>query len=234
MLQRIKLADLEFKDRPRERLILNGAASLTDAELLALVLRSGSEHNSVLDLSYSLLKEFGGIRGLASADLTQLMQIEDVGMAKATSIKAMCEISLRMAMTKSALAVKLSRPGDVFELMRKDLFGKQKEHLYLLSLDLKHRLLSKDLLSVGTLRETIVSRRELFRIALIKGAVSIVLVHNHPSLDPMPSAEDIEITHLVAAAGQTIGITLLDHVIVCDDTFCSVKALGILPAKGGD
>jgi DNA repair protein RadC len=236
-----RVCDLPSSDKPRERLITQGGSALSDTELLAIILRSGGEDNSALQLSSQILKEFGGFKGIYRADIQQLVRYKDVGIAKAAGIKAACEIALRInSITDNELCV-ITKPADIFHLLKKELFNQTKEYLYLLSLDSRNKVISKDLISVGTVNETLIHPREVFRTALAKNAVSIALAHNHPSDDPTPSTEDIKVTGRIAGVGVEIGINLIDHVIICNSDFTSIKAMNLLASsqfrtekKGGD
>lgn len=219
-----KLKELFRRERPRERLVNKGAPALTNSELLAIILRSGGKKSSVLDLSNDILIKFGGLVGLVSADFHELLRIKDLGVAKATSIMALSELSIRISQEKVGERKQIVSPNDVFKIIKKEFFGKSTEHLYLLTLDTRRKLISKDLISVGTLNETLVHSREIYRVAVSKNASSIILAHNHPSGDLTPSDEDIDVTKRVAAAGEIIGISLIDHVIVSDSDFVSIKA----------
>jgi len=211
-------------DRPRERLLQYGPASLSDAELLAIVLRSGNRSISALGLASMLLGVFGNLKALLYADIYQLLSLPGIGLAKATSIKAVCELSLRLRLICEKPCQDIQKPVDVFELVRKGFYSKKREHLLLLSLDSKHRLISKDIISIGILTETLVHPREVFTQAILKSAAAIILVHNHPSGDPTPSVQDITLTKRIAQAGITLGIPLIDHIVVCDDSFVSMKS----------
>ena len=225
------LKEIMASERPRERLHKLGSSALSDSELLAIILRSGGKANSVLNLASQILARFGGIKGLLNADFHQLLTLKNVGYAKACSIKALSEIALRMCMDDFEKKVNIKKPADVFTYMRKDFYKKDREHLYLISLDTRSNILSKDLLSTGTINETLVHPREVYRTALYKNAASVILVHNHPSNDPTPSNDDIRVTERVAKAGINMGIALVDHIIICDQTFASLKSLNLLKGK---
>lgn len=224
----IKLFDLPVSERPRERLLKYGSGTLSDVELIALVLRSGGRGSTVRNLAEELLKIFKNYRGIMLADTSELVSFHNIGLAKATSLKAACEIGLRMNTELSPLSSVVSSPEDIFKVLRKILYAKSKEHLYIVSLDSRLRILSVDLVSVGTVNETLAHPREIYSIAVKKSAVSIILVHNHPSNDPTPSSADIELTQRVFDAGKIIGIKLQDHIVVSDDHFVSIKESGLL------
>ena len=218
-------------DFPREKLARLGPTSLTDYELLALILRTGGKENSVVTIAQSLLNEFGGLSGLFSATSNQLQLVRYLGNAKIASIQALGELALRTSIPDATKTLLIKTPEDVFKLLKKDLYMKKRECLYLISLDIRNKLIEKDLISLGTISQTLVSPREVFRQALLRNAVSIILAHNHPSNNPKPSAEDITLTQAMAHAGNSVGIALLDHIVICDHTFCSIKALNVFDSN---
>lgn len=228
----LKIREMLDSEKPRERMLASGVGSLSDTELLAIILRTGGAGRSALGLSSEVLAEYGGFKGLINADIQELITKKHFGEAKACSIKAACEIALRISSQMSVDKVYVGKPGDIYEFMKKDFYAKLNEHLFLISLDAKSKVISKDLISVGTINETLIHPREVFRKALAKNAVSIILVHNHPSGDTQPSQDDINVTHRILKVSITMGITLVDHIIVSDKSFTSLKALNLL--KGGD
>lgn len=221
------IKQLILNDRPRERLLSNGVEALSDTELLAIILRSGGVGDSALLLSSRILAENGGFWGILQLDINQLMKLKNIGFAKATSIKAACEIALRLNNSLNENPQIINKPEDIYKLIKKEVFGKKKELLYLISLDSRNKVISKDLISMGTITETLVDPREVYRQALIKNASSIVVVHNHPSGNPSPSSEDLIVTEKLVNAGISLGLLLVDHIIVCDDNFVSLKSLGV-------
>jgi DNA repair protein RadC len=223
--------DLDNREKPRERLINTGADSLSDTELLAIILRVGGKKESVLELARKILLEFGGFHGLIEVSVEQLLAFKNIGFAKAVSIKALCEIALRINLTEKKKSTSIKTPEDVFKLINKELYGKRKEKLYLISLDARNKVISKDVVSIGTISEALVHPREVYKQALLRNAVSIILVHNHPSSDTTPSTEDILVTERVAQAGVLLGVSLVDHIIVSDTDYCSLKALNLFEVK---
>lgn len=214
-------------DRPRERLLNSGVEALSDTELLSVILRSGGEGDSVLLLASRLLAEYGGLKALFQTDISQLMRIKNIGFAKATCVKAVYELALRLNKNTDDGFSTIRKPEDIYELVKKEMFGKKKEHLYLISLDSRNKVISKDLISIGTIGETIVNPREVYRQALIKNASSIAVAHNHPSGNPSPSSEDLVVTEKLIIAGISLGLPLVDHLIICDTQFISLKALNV-------
>ncbi|KKS15879.1 MAG: repair protein RadC protein [candidate division WWE3 bacterium GW2011_GWC1_41_7] len=219
---------LFVNDKPRERLLKVGAENLSDTELLAIILRTGGEKNSVTQLAGKILSDFDGLNGLVNADTVQLCNVKDVGATKAATIKAVCEIGLRISMSPATTTLSVRKPEDIFRYVKKDYYKKNKEYLYLISLDNRNKLVSKDLVSIGTLNETMIHPREIYKTAFMKNAASIILVHNHPSGDPTPSEDDIKVTKKIAEAGNLLGITLMDHIIVSDNGYISIKAFDLI------
>lgn len=224
MFEDTKLFDMEPFDRPRERIKNVGSSFLTSSELLAIVLRSGGINNSVTSLSNRLIKEFGSLENILRADYERLLAIPNLGEAKVSTLKAINEICLRIKFSKNETSSLIKEPKDVFDLMLKDLIDKDKEYLYLLSLDSRLRLISKDLISIGTVNTTLIHAREVFKKAISNSAVSIILVHNHPSNDATPSDADIEITKKLYTAGKLLGILVLDHVVIVEESYTSIKS----------
>lgn len=220
----MKIKDLQKEEKPREKLIERGAENLTDVELLAIIIRSGGRDYPATDLSRDLLSKFGGMKKLLSADIAELKNFKNIDSAKATSIKALEEISKRYLTIPKEDDMTIRKPQDIYELVRKDILNKDQEYLFLICLDSRNRLISKDVLSKGTINETLIHPREIFKKALSKNAYSIILVHNHPSNKPDPSDEDIKVTKRIFRAGMEMGIPLTDHLVVTNDNFISMKA----------
>ena len=225
------IRDLNQHEKPREKLAKLGAANLTDVELIALLLRSGGKGISALDLGRELLNSFQGLAGLAVVDLQQVTQFKFVGFAKAASLIAAIEIGARINREQIEKNVFAKKPEDIVNLLKPDLYKKQKEHLYLISINSRSRVIAKDLLSIGTVSETLLSPREIFKQAFLRNATSIVLAHNHPSNDPTPSTEDIDITLKVCNSAAEVDLLLLDHIIIAENSFMSMKTSGLLDGK---
>lgn len=215
-------------ERPRERLLEGGEDSLSDGELLALILQSGLRGENALDLARRLLLVFEGLRGVARASWREIVQVRGVGPAKAARIRA------ALALGRRARAVFGDRPGpylaakDVFDRLGPRLSLKEKETFYALHLDSKNRLVREEAISVGTLTASLVHPREVFRGAIRESAAAVIVAHNHPSGDPTPSPEDLEVTARLRSAGEVIGIPLLDHIIIGTDRFVSLAEKGRL------
>ncbi len=219
---------------PRERLADAGIDSLGDADLVALLLGTGHAEESVLVLAQRLLEEQGGIDGLARAGVGELACRRGVGVAKGARLAAAVELGRRVGMASSrALGVRLSDPCAVDSWGRPRLGALDHEELWMLALDGQHRLRGARRVASGGLHGMFVSARDPLRAALREGASAFVLVHNHPSGDPTPSAEDITFTGKVAAAGRVVSTPLLDHVVVTRARFASMLELGMIPEARG-
>ncbi|CAG7655340.1 DNA repair protein RadC [Paenibacillus allorhizosphaerae] len=222
------LRDVPNEERPRERMIQYGAGALSNAELLAILLRTGTYQESAVYLAQRLLNLSGNLRGLADMSLQQLTEIKGIGEAKALQIQAGIELGRRMARSALNDTVTIRSPQDVATLLSEDLRYLQKEHFVCLFLNTKNHVVGQETLSMGSLNASIVHPREIFRAAIKRSSASIVCAHNHPSGDPTPSPEDIQITKRLVQAGDIIGIEVLDHVVIGDQKFVSLKELGLM------
>jgi DNA repair protein RadC len=217
--------DLPVGERPRERLLKLGSEALSAQEILSVILGRGTKGESVMMTSQKLLSRFGNLKGVANASVEELVQTSGIGLAKATQIKAAVEFSRRLeADAGEKPRPILKSPEDVIGEVRSQLKGKKKEHFLVLCLDTRNRLINRRLVSTGSLDTSIVHPREVFKEAVSSCAASVIFAHNHPSGDPEPSKEDIELTKRLARAGEIVGIDVLDHIIVCDEGFVSLKA----------
>lgn len=227
MKQNFKIDDIPKDERPREKLINYGVCSLNDSELLALLLRTGQKGENALELSKRLLNEVNGVEGIFNASLITLMNIKGIKEAKASQIIAACEL-YRRAKRASLKDFKIKSPSDVANLFDDSSFREKQEIVKLISLNTKNIVISIKEVFKGGLNSSIVHPREIFKEALSISAASIVLCHNHPSGDPTPSIEDINITKRIKKCGDVMGIELLDHVILGSDKFISLKEKGII------
>jgi len=217
--------DLPVSERPRERLLKLGAEALSSQEILALILGRGTKGESVIMTSQKLLSRFGSLKGVASASIEELMKVGGIKAAKAAQIKAAVELARRLEADISGEPKPLVKsPQDVFGVVKNQLKGKKKEHFLVLCLDTRNRLINCKAVSIGSLDTSVVHPREVFREAVSACAASVIFAHNHPSGDPEPSREDIEITKRLAKAGEILGIEVLDHIVVCDEGYVSLKA----------
>ncbi|HXU24368.1 MAG TPA: DNA repair protein RadC [Tepidiformaceae bacterium] len=219
--------EISGDERPRERLLVHGPEVLSDAELIALILRSGSRGENVLDMARRLLDSLGGIAALARADLKALQNIRGLGPAKASEIAAAVELGRRVQQSSPEARPLLNSPEAVFALLGPRLIGKTKEHLFAIPLDTRGRLIgSTTPVLKGTVNAVSVRPAEIFREAVTVDAASIVLAHNHPSGDPRPSLQDVAVTKLLIAAGELLDILVLDHVVIGENRFVSFQAEG--------
>lgn len=217
--------DLPLSERPRERLLNLGSEALSAQEILALILGRGVRGESVIVTSQKLISRFGNLKGIANASIEELREVDGIGLAKAAQIKAALELSKRLeADSADGPMPVLKSPEDVAAAVRSRVKGKKKEHFMVLCLDTRNRLIDCRTVSIGSLDTSVVHPREVFKEALYCSAASVIFVHNHPSGDPEPSKEDIELTRRLVKAGEIIGIEVLDHVIVCDSDCLSLKA----------
>ena len=221
--------DLPLGERPRERLLKLGAEALSAQEILAVILGRGTKGESVMMTSQKLVSRFGNLKGIANASVEELIQTSGIGPAKAAQIKAALELSRRLEADASEKPrAILKSPEDVAAEVRSQLKGKKKEHFLVLCLDTRNRLIDCKLVSMGSLDTSVVHPREVFKEAISSCAASVIFAHNHPSGDPEPSKEDVELTRRLVKAGEIVGIDVLDHIIVCDEGFISLKTRNLL------
>jgi DNA repair protein RadC len=220
--------DLPISERPRERLQKFGIEALSAQEILALILGRGVAGESVMVTAQRLLSQFGSLKGIASASVEELSQVKGIGIAKASQIKAAFELANRVEGFSEAGSKPLVKsPDDVVGLVRGRLKGKKKEHFLALLLDTRNQLIKVAEVSVGSLDGSIVHPREVFKEAISATAASVVFAHNHPSGDPTASEDDIGLTKRLAEAGEIVGIDVLDHIIIGDKNYLSLKREGL-------
>lgn len=215
--------DLPPAERPRERLIQLGAEALSAQEILALILGRGVKGESVMVTAQKLLSKFGSLQGIADSSVEELSEINGIGPAKATQLKAAFELSRRLEGAPREGKAQVKSPEDVVGAVGGRLKGKKREHFLTLLLDTRNRLIRVATVSMGSLDSSIVHPREVFKEAISASAASVIFVHNHPSGDAEPSEDDIELTRRLVEAGKVLGIVVLDHVIVGDGVFVSLK-----------
>ncbi|QSF44082.1 RadC family protein [Paenibacillus tianjinensis] len=226
--QSFMLRDLPHEERPRERMMHYGAESLSQAELLAILLRTGTRRESAIHIAQQLLGKSGGLRGLADLSIEELTNIKGIGPAKAVQLKAGIELGRRMANSRLTEPVTIRCPQDAAEILTEQLRYLQKEHFVCLFLNTKNHVISQETLSMGSLNASIVHPREVFRAAMKCSSAAIICAHNHPSGDPTPSPEDIALTSRLIQAGEIVGIDVLDHLIIGDSRFISLKEKGYM------
>jgi DNA repair protein RadC len=218
-------------ERPREKMLKLGANSLTNAELLALIIRTGdtATKKSAIDLGREIISRFGdNLRELGSADLTEICAIQGMGPAKASGVKAAFTLASRFQARKLEHLDRFTSPRQVFDYFHHEFRDSRKEYFLTLLLDGKNRIIRRVQISEGSLNQSIVHPREVFSPAVKESAAAVILVHNHPSGDPAPSTEDIAITRRLREAGDIMGIKVLDHIIVGDGEFMSFVERGLL------
>jgi DNA repair protein RadC len=215
------------EDRPREKLLGRGAEALTDAELLAILLRTGNAGVSALDHARLLLSQFGGIKGIDSAPAKDLGSIKGIGPAKCAQLKAGLEIGRRLGREKWEAGRALRSSEDVFRHFA-ELEKEKREIFYVVLLNNKNRKIREVKISEGSLTASLVHPREVFNPVIRESAAAVIFVHNHPSGDPAPSPEDIEITRRLKQVGEVMGVRVLDHVVIGRDRYYSFSDRGML------
>ncbi|MCL4516524.1 MAG: DNA repair protein RadC [Firmicutes bacterium] len=228
MEYRLTIKDLPEDERPREKLRAHGVEQLSVGELLAIVIGSGTPTETAVGLADRLLISFGGLRGLLQAGAAELMEIRGIGLAKAAQICAALEVGRRIAVLSPEVRQAVNTPADVSKMLMPQMRYMDKEHFQVLFLNTKNQLLGKKVVSIGSLNASIVHPRELFRESIRYGSAAVILAHNHPSGDPTPSQEDLAMTRRVAEGGRLLGIEVLDHVIIGDNRFVSLKERGLM------
>ncbi|MBI4342684.1 MAG: DNA repair protein RadC [Candidatus Omnitrophica bacterium] len=225
----LTVLDLPRSERPRERLTRLGAESLSEQELLACLLGRGIAGESVLVSARRLLAAFGSLRGIAEASVERLCAVRGIGPAKAVQLKAAVEVARRVAPGDAGDRPVVDSVEAAAALLRPHLLDKPKEHVVALLLDNRHRLIRLAPIAVGSLSASLVHPRELFKEAIAASAAAVLVAHNHPSGDPEPSAHDLELTRRLAAAGELLGIEVVDHLIVAAQGVVSLRASGAMP-----
>lgn len=222
--------DLPKEVRPREKLLQYGASALSDIELLAILLRTGTTSKSVLHLAEDVLAQYKdkGLAAIMHISPQEIASIHGIGLAKAATVIAAVELGRRLSERAARTLEKVEGPEDVARYVIPSLRFEQKEHFLAMFLDIRNRILTLSTISVGSLTSSIAHPREVFREAIRYSAASVILVHNHPSGDPAPSREDIQLTKQMMKAGEIMGIPVLDHVVVAGDNFVSLKEANCL------
>ena len=228
VLPDMMIRDVNIADRPRERLLRQGAMSLSNQELLAILLRTGTKEESVLVLANRVLSTFERLHHLKHATIEEMVAIKGIGEVKAIQILAAIELGRRLSQKQNDDKYTVRSPQDAAAYLMPDMTSLNQEHFVVLFLDVKNQIIHKKTIFIGGLNASIVHPREIFREAVKRSAASIICAHNHPSGVPTPSPEDIEVTKRIQEAGYIIGIELLDHVIIGDHQFISLKEKGFI------
>lgn len=222
------LSNLPPDSRPRERLQRHGAQALSTAELLAITLKTGSDQENVLHLAQHMLVTFDGLPGLARASLTELTAVRGIGPVKAAEIKAALELGRRLVTTTPEARPKINSPADAANLLMAEMSLLEQEQLRVILLDTRNGVLKIPTIYVGSLNSTTMRVAEIFRPAIRENAAALIVVHNHPSHDPSPSPQDLTATRQMIQAGALLNISVLDHVIIGNPGYVSLKESGLL------
>ena len=219
-----RMKELPIDDRPREKLINNGAAALTDSELLAILIGSGTQEKSALDIARDLTADKGILKNIALVhDVKELAKTKGLGRAKAALIIAALELGRRIASAEPLVRDSITSPEDGVALLMPRLRYESKEHFLVVLLNSKNKVLDVEQISEGSLNSSVVHPREVFAPAVLHHAAAILTAHNHPSGDPTPSKEDKDLTNTLVQAGKYMGIPVLDHIIIGDAKYFSFK-----------
>ena len=224
----LKISNIPKDERPREKLIKFGPESLSNKELLAVILRCGTRGENILSLSDRILSEVSGLDGLLNISFDDAMKIKGIKQGKASQILALSELFKRFNTLRANSIISISKPQDVADMLINEMKSLNQEVLKLLVLNTKNKIIKIKDVFKGTLNSSIVHPREIYSEAIKSGGASIIICHNHPSGDPTPSGEDINITLRIKECGNIIGINLLDHIIVGDKKYISLKEKGII------
>lgn len=219
---KIRIKDMQEKDRPRERLINNGVEILSDEEVLAIILKTGNKENSAKELASILIKEVGGLKNLNSINYERLKKIKGIGPAKACDVMASIELGKRINKEIDNIQnIRLTSTKLVYDYYKPILGDKKQEYFYCVYLDNNKKIIKDKLLFIGTINYSVVHPREVFKEAYMLSASSIICVHNHPTGNVLPSKQDLDITKNLISVGNLLGIKVVDHIIVGRDNYYS-------------
>lgn len=220
----IQSKSMASEDMPRERLKHYGSKALSNSELLAIVLGSGTKNQNALAIAGSLLSRYDGILGLSHASPEELMASEGIGPCRALQITACLELAKRLERKPLHTGATFNSPEDVHRYLQQDLMFEDREHFIVLAVNTKNQIIGRHVVSIGTLNQTLVHPREVFNWAIKKSAAGIILAHNHPSGHVQPSREDLVLTKRMVSCGELLGIKVVDHIIIAHHHFYSLKA----------
>ena len=224
------MKELPEQDRPYEKCVRLGAQALTDPELLAVLLRTGTRGSTSVSMAEEVLnlsRDKEGLLGLHQVSMTQLQSVKGIGKVKAVQIKCIGELSKRIARRSASKGLSLNHPQTIADYYMEQLRHEKQEQLFCMMLDTKNHLLGEEMIFKGTVNSSLVNPREIFLAAFAYHAVGIILIHNHPSGDPSPSQADLQVTGRIKCAGEILGIPLLDHIIIGDCKYLSFRQQGI-------
>ena len=222
------MKQMPLEEQPYEKLEKFGSKVLTDAELLAIILRTGTKDTSSLQVARDILDTHGrGLSGIHVLSENELQRIKGIGRVKALQLKAIAEISARLSKSMSLNLYKVTSPKSVAQVYMEEMRYLEQEHIKVVFLDTKNGIIADKTISVGTVNASLVDPREIFKEALRYKAVSIIMLHNHPSGDPEPSEADVQVTRVVRDAGRLLNILLIDHIVIGDGSYISFKEKGI-------
>lgn len=224
----LMIRDLPLDERPRERLLTEGAEFLSNAELLAILLRTGTRNQSALQMAHYILQETEGLKFLNEMTIEELMTIKGIGKSKAIQLLASMELGKRVTRKPLTKISAIYSPEDCVAFLSAEMKHLTQEHFVVIFLDTKNYVIGKRTIFIGSLNKAIVHPREVFKEAIKRSSASIICAHNHPSGDPTPSEQDIGLTHRLYEAGELIGIKVLDHLIIGDEQFVSLKEKGYI------
>ena len=221
------IMDLPVSERPRERLLQYGASALSTAELLAIILRTGTRDMNVIRLAHHLLATYDSLAGLVRASTAELVSAKGLGPAKVAQLKAALELGRRMLIESPEERPQVRSPSDAANLVMSEMGLLEQEHLRVMLLDTRNCVLATPTIYVGSLNTSLIRVGELFREAIRANCASLIVLHNHPSGDPTPSPEDVAVTRQIVEAGQLLDVEVLDHLIIGRQRFVSLKERGL-------
>lgn len=224
----LTIKEMPIQERPRERFLKYSSEMIQTHELIAIIMRTGSRQESVLELSKRVFYQYDDVKELSNASIHDLMKIKGIGESKAISLMAAFELGRRAHMMNFEKKIRLISPEKIYLFLKDQLELKTQEHLIGLYLNTKGELIKKKTLFIGSLNSSLIHPREIFKYAVINSAASIVIVHNHPSGDPTPSQNDIDVTKIIHKNSLMMDILLMDHIIIGRDRYFSFKEKGII------
>jgi DNA repair protein RadC len=222
-----RITDMDENERPRERLARLGAQSLSNAELIAILLRTGVQGENVIEIGQRLLAEYGGVSGLHRAAFDELCSEHGLGAAKVAQLKAAMELGNRLRLESPDERPAVHSPADAAALVQFDMSALEQEELWVIALDTRNRVLKIEKLYKGSLNQSQVRVGELFKSAIRLNAANVIVVHNHPSGDPTPSPDDVTVTRQIIQAGKLLDVEVLDHIVIGRERFVSLKDRGL-------